>query len=196
MSDVLVLVPAHGEPVALTRAAWNATVDFLADHQAFHESLLEAWRRAPGVTVSDLQATRMAGLADHEADDPYTAAEDRDGLTRLARFCRDERRLPRRRPGGDAGAGAATRARAGARRCGPTGRCRQPTTRWSRRLAAAGRRILGPFAVVLIFLVKWIAKLKILLIALPKLGFLKIAFVGLSTSASTRCSGAGRSPRS
>ncbi len=89
MSDVLVLVPAHGEPVALTRTAWNATVDFLADHHAFHESLLEAWRRAPGVTVSDLQATRMAGLADHEADDPFTAAEDRDGLTRLARFCRD-----------------------------------------------------------------------------------------------------------
>src|SRR6185503_5943087 len=88
MSDVLVLVPAHGEPVALSRTAWNATVDFLADHQAFHDSLLEAWRRAPGVTVSDLQATRMAGLADHEAEDPYTADEDRDGLTRLASFCR------------------------------------------------------------------------------------------------------------
>ena len=65
-------MPEHGEPVALSRAAWEATVDFLAGHQAFHDSLLEAWRRAPGVVVSDLQATRMAGLADHEADDPDT----------------------------------------------------------------------------------------------------------------------------
>ena len=88
VSDLLVLVPEHGEPVALSRAAWEATVDFLADHEAFHESLLEAWRRAPGVVVSDLQATRMAGLADHEADDPDTEPGDRDGLSRLATFCR------------------------------------------------------------------------------------------------------------
>ena len=30
----------------------------------------------------------MAGLADHEADDPDTDPGDRDGLTRLAEFCR------------------------------------------------------------------------------------------------------------
>jgi len=179
MSDVLVLVPAHGEPVALTRSAWDATVDFLADHQAFHESLLEAWRRAPGVTVSDLQATRMAGLADHEAEDPFTAAEDRDGLTRLARFCRAS--------GGFLVAGPEAMAAdtpppaperepsLWADRPLPAEPVKEEPPAWQQRL----RRILGPFAVIVIFLVKWLAKLKILLLALPKLGFLKIALVGL-----------------
>src|SRR5262249_51445411 len=151
MSDVLVLVPAHGEPVALTRAAWNATVDFLADHHAFHESLLEAWRRAPGVTVSDLQATRMAGLADHGAEGPYTAPEDRDGLTRLAHFCRDS--------GGFLVAGPEAmpapppepepEPSLWADKPLPAEPVEEEPPAWQQR----ARRILGPFAVVLIFLV-------------------------------------------
>ncbi len=59
----------------------------------------------------------------------------------------------------------------------PTSRCRR--SRRSRpRGTQRAKRILGPFAVILIFAVKWVAKLKILLVALPKIGFLKIAFVG------------------
>ena len=177
MSDVLVLVPAHGDPVAVSRSAWNATVDFLAEHQAFHESLLEAWRRAPGVTVSDLQATRMAGLADHEADDPWTAAEDRDGLTRLASFCRQSGGFlvagPEAMPAPPAPVEPEPEPSLWADKPLPPEPAEPPV--WQHR----AKRILGPFAVVLIFLVKWIAKLKILLLALPKIGFLKIAFVGL-----------------
>jgi len=179
MSDVLVLVPAHGEPVALTRSAWDATVDFLADHQAFHESLLEAWRRAPGVTVSDLQATRMAGLADHEAEDPFTAAEDRDGLTRLARFCRASGGFlvagPEAMPAPAPPPEPDPEPSLWADRPLPAEPVEEEPPAWQQRL----RRILGPFAIVVIFLVKWLAKLKILLLALPKLGFLKIALVGL-----------------
>lgn len=178
MSDLLVLVPEHGEPVAVSRSAWEATVDFLAGHQAFHESLLEAWRRAPGVVVSDLQATRMAGLADHEADDPDTDVGDRDGLTRLAEFCRAS--------GGFLVAGpeamsapapvvdehAATLAPEPATLPDPSEPPEPPG--WH----ARARRLLGPLAVVLIFAVKWVAKLKLLLFALPKIGFLKVALLG------------------
>ncbi len=171
MSDVLVLVPEHGEPVALSRSAWEATVDFLAGHEAFHESLLEAWRRAPGVVVSDLQAVRMAGLADHEADDPETAPVDRAGLSRLAAFCRasggflvaDPEAMPAPDPPEEAAAAAPA---------APAPPAEPPA--WHSRV----RRLLGPLAIILIFGVKWIAKLKILLIALPKIGFLKVALLG------------------
>ena len=171
VSDTLVLVPEHGESVALSRAAWEATVDFLAGHQAFHDSLLEAWRRAPGVVVSDLQATRMAGLADHEADDPDTDPDDRAGLTRLASFCRAS--------GGFLVAGPEALAVAAppedalpARPAVPVEPAEPPA--WHSR----ARRLLGPFALLLIFGVKWIAKLKLLLFALPKIGFLKVALLG------------------
>lgn len=173
MSDLLVLVPEHGEPVALSRAAWEATVDFMADHHAFHDSLLEAWRRAPGVVVSDLQATRMAGLADSEADDPDTDAGDRAGLSRLAAFCRDSGGFlvagPEAMP---SPAPPAADDRYPARPPEPAEPAEPPA--WH----ARARRLLGPFAVVLIFAVKWIAKLKILLLALPKIGFLKVALLG------------------
>jgi Zn-dependent protease len=169
VSDLLVLVPEHGEPVALSRAAWDATVDFLAGHQAFHESLLEAWRRAPGVVVSDLQATRMAGLADHEADDPDTDEVDRAGLSRLATFCRAS--------GGFLVAGpeampAPAPPEAEPSPSQPAEPAEPPA--WHSR----ARRLLGPFAVLVIFGVKWIAKLKLLLFALPKIGFLKVALLG------------------
>jgi Zn-dependent protease len=173
VSDLLVLVPEHGEPVALSRAAWEATVDFMADHHAFHDSLLEAWRRAPGVVVSDLQATRMAGLADSEADDPDTDAGDRAGLSRLAAFCRDSGGFlvagPEAMP---SPAPTAADDRYPARPPEPAEPAEPPA--WH----ARARRLLGPFAVVLIFAVKWIAKLKILLLALPKIGFLKVALLG------------------
>lgn len=178
MSDLLVLVPEHGEPVALTRSAWEATVDFLAGHQAFHDSLLEAWRRAPGVVVSDLQATRMAGLADHEADDPDTDAGDRDGLTRLAEFCRTSGGFlvagpeAMSAPAPVADEHAATLAPEPATLPDPSEPPEPPG--WH----ARARRLLGPFAVVLIFAVKWVAKLKLLLFALPKIGFLKVALLG------------------
>jgi Zn-dependent protease len=173
VSDLLVLVPEHGEPVALSRAAWDATVDFMADHHAFHDSLLEAWRRAPGVVVSDLQATRMAGLADSEADDPDTDAGDRAGLSRLAAFCRDSGGFlvagPEAMP---SPAPPAADDRYPARPPEPAEPAEPPA--WH----ARARRVLGPFAVLLIFGVKWIAKLKILLLALPKIGFLKVALLG------------------
>jgi Zn-dependent protease len=173
VSDLLVLVPEHGEPVALSRAAWEATVDFMADHHAFHDSLLEAWRRAPGVVVSDLQATRMAGLADSEADDPDTDAGDRAGLSRLAAFCRDSGGFlvagPEAMP---SPAPPAADDRYPARPPEPAEPAEPPA--WH----ARARRVLGPFAVLLIFGVKWIAKLKILLLALPKIGFLKVALLG------------------
>jgi Zn-dependent protease len=173
VSELLVLVPEHGDPVALSRAAWDATVDFLAEHEAFHESLLEAWRRAPGVVVSDLQATRMAGLADHEADDPDTDPGDRDGLSRLARFCRDSGGFlvagPEAMPAPEPPAVEEERYPA---------RPAEPEEPEPPAWHARARRVLGPFAVVLIFAVKWIAKLKILLVALPKIGFLKIALLG------------------
>ena len=180
VSDLLVLVPEHGEPVALSRAAWEATVDFLAGHQAFHESLLEAWRRAPGVVVSDLQATRMAGLADHEADDPDT---DRGATATACRgwptFCRDSGGFlvagPEAMPAPAPPPGPVARSRATL--CGRPDRCR-PSRREPPAWHARARRVLGPFAVVLIFAVKWIAKLKILLVALPKIGFLKVALLG------------------
>ena len=177
MSDLLVLVPEHGEPVALSRAAWEATVDFLADHEAFHESLLEAWRRAPGVVVSDLQATRMAGLADHEADDPDADPGDRDGLTRLAAFCRESggflvagpEAMAAPEPAEEEPQYASQRAEAAASAVEPV----EPPAWHSR-----ARRALGPLALVLIFAVKWVAKLKLLLVALPKIGFLKVALFG------------------
>jgi Zn-dependent protease len=175
VSDLLVLVPEHGEPVALSRTAWEATVDFLADHHAFHDSLLEAWRRAPGVVVSDLQATRMAGLADSEADDPDTDAGDRDGLSRLAAFCRASGGFlvagPEAMPA-PAPVLPAEDERYPARPPEPPEPAEPPA--WHSR----ARRLLGPFAVLLIFGVKWIAKLKILLLALPKIGFLKVALLG------------------
>lgn len=172
-SDVLVLVPEHGDPVALPRGAWEATVDFLEEHQAFHESLLEAWRRAPGVIVSDLQAVQMAGLADHEADDPFTAADDREGLSRLAAFCRNS--------GGFLVAGPE------ALPAPPEEESLFPATPaepapppeppgWH----TTARRMLGPSAIAVIFAAKWFAKLKILLIALPKIGLLKVALLGLT----------------
>jgi Zn-dependent protease len=169
VSDLLVLVPEHGEPVALSRTAWEATVDFLEGHQAFHESLLEAWRRAPGVVVSDLQATRMAGLADHEADDPDTDAVDRAGLSRLATFCRAS--------GGFlvAGPEAMPAPAPPEPEPSPSQPAEPPEPpAWH----ARARRLLGPFAVLLIFAVKWVAKLKLLLFALPKIGFLKVALLG------------------
>lgn len=168
MSDLLVLVPEQGEPVALSRAAWEATVDFLAGHQAFHESLLEAWRRAPGVVVSDLQATRMAGLADHEADDSDTDEADRAGLSRLAAFCRAS--------GGFLVAGPeAMPAPAPAEEAIPAAPAAPAASPgWHGR----ARRLLGPVAILLIFGVKWVAKLKLLLFALPKIGLLKVALLG------------------
>ena len=180
MSDVLVLVPEQGEPVALSRAAWEATVDFLAGHQAFHESLLEAWRRAPGVVVSDLQATRMAGLADHEADDPDTDPGDRDGLTRLAEFCRASggflvagpEAMVASAPAPVVDEHAGTLAPEPAALPDPGVPPEPPA--WH----ARARRMLGPLAVVLIFAVKWVAKLKLLLFALPKIGLLKVALLG------------------
>jgi Zn-dependent protease len=176
VSDLLVLVPEHGEPVALSRAAWEATVDFLADHEAFHESLLEAWRRAPGVVVSDLQATRMAGLADHEADDPDTDPGDRDGLSRLATFCRGSGGFlvagPEAMPAPAPPPEPVEEPLYPVRPPDPDEPPEPPA--WH----ARARRMLGPFAVVLIFAVKWIAKLKILLVALPKIGFLKVALLG------------------
>ena len=186
MSDILVLVPEHGDPVALSRTAWEATVDFLEGHQAFHDSLLEAWRRAPGVVVSDLQATRMAGLADHEADDPDTDETDRAGLSRLAEFCRASGGFLVAGPEAMvAAAPAPTPAPAAAQDEHAATLAPEPDSLpnpveppeppgWH----ARARRLLGPFAVVLIFGVKWIAKLKILLVALPKIGFLKVALLG------------------
>jgi Zn-dependent protease len=178
MSDLLVLVPENGDPVALPRSAWEATVDFLAEREAFHETLLEAWRQAPGVTVSDLQATRMAGLAEHEAEEPGTDDADRDGLERLAEFCRDS--------GGFLVAGPEALANSAAP-VEPAGATAVPEAPAEPAEPAAppawhgrARRLLGPFAILLIFSFKWLAKLKILLVALPKIGFLKTALLGLT----------------
>lgn len=171
--ELLVLVPERGDPVALPRAAWEATVDFLAERQAFHQTLLDAWRQAPGVTVSDLQATRMAGLADQEAEEPGTDATDRIGLERLAEFCRES--------GGFLVAGPEALAdtaiaEPSAPDFPPAPIAPPEPPRWHGR----AKRLLGPFAILLIFSFKWLAKLKILLVALPKIGLLKTALLGLT----------------
>jgi Zn-dependent protease len=159
----LVLAPAIGSPVPLPLAAWQATLDLMHEREAFHESLIDGWRQAPGVHVTEAQAARMAWFAREEADADH-ALDDAAGLRRFADFCRTS-------------GGFAVIAAGGAplpvRPEAPPVPAAPPA--WH----ARARRVLGPFAIVVIFAAKWLVKLKALVFLLPKVKVLSTAMSAL-----------------
>jgi Zn-dependent protease len=164
VSSALVLAPALGRPVPVPAAAWQGTLDLMQERQAFHDSLIEAWRQAPGVHVTEDQASRMASFAANEAEMGHEDA-DADGLRRFADFCRHS-------GGFTVVAPEAVAAPVEAPPVMPP-----PTPAWHARV----RRALGPFGVIVILAAKWLVKLKALLFLLPKIKFLGTAFTALAS---------------
>jgi Zn-dependent protease len=162
VSTALVLAPALGRPVPVPAKAWQSTLDLMQERQTFHESLIDAWRRAPGVHVTEDQASRMAWFAASEAEMGHEEA-DAEGLRRFADFCRHS-------GGFTVVAPEAVPAPVEAPPVMPP-----PTPAWHGRV----RRALGPFGVVVILAAKWLLKLKALIFLLPKVKFLGTAFTAL-----------------
>jgi Zn-dependent protease len=160
----LVLAPATGAPVPVPASAWFATLDLMHDREAFHETLIDAWRQAPGVHVTEAQAARMAWFAADEAAGEHDA-DDAEGLQRFADFCR--------RSGGFTVIAEEAAAVAGPVTAPPM--MPEPVPAWHGR----ARKALGPFAIVVIMAAKWALKLKALIFLLPKIKFLGTAFSAL-----------------
>ena len=168
MTDTLLLVPATGVPVAVPRASWTATVDLLELREAFHHTVLDAFRQVPGIHVSDAQAAHLAWVAEQEAADPETPPADRAGLERLAAFCQESGGvLVAAPPEPVVAAGPAATAAA------PAAPAEPPA--WH----ARARRVLGPFAIILIAGAKYLTILKVALLAIIKFKFLATALSGV-----------------
>jgi Zn-dependent protease len=175
VNGTFVLSPAVGTPVPIPASAWQATLDLLHQRAAFHDSLIDAWRKAPGVQVTDAQASMMAWVAADEALTEGHDEADAEGLQRFADFCRfsggftvlDEAPVPAVAGGTVTTDGTVTpRLPVTTTEAPPVMPPAEPN--WQRTL----RRRLGPFGVLIIILAKWIFKLKALLYLLPKIKFL------------------------
>jgi Zn-dependent protease len=159
----MLLVPVYGEKMPISAEGWKETVDYLAENAALHDSVIHGLRQAPGIQVREDQALHLAAFLERQSKDEELPESDRAGLAHLGAFCRAsggfliDRNLVAPEPEPVPEPTPA-----------PAGPVEPPG--WH----AKARRILGPFAVVLIVAAQWAVKLKFLLIAITKLKFLSI----------------------
>jgi Zn-dependent protease len=158
VGEVVVLTPAWGAPVAVARRRWLATCDLLAELRALPPEQLRALREGSGARVEPEAAREIAHVVDRELVFGDHAADDAAGLARLRDFCESSQGFAVGAPAPQAVAPA------------------EPPA-WHAKV----KRALGPFGVVLIVIVKTLAKLKAVLFLLPKLKFAGSAFSALIT---------------
>ncbi len=195
------LTPEHGAPVEVETTTWASTVELLESRSALDGETLARMRTDWDTHVSAEDAVTIAEAVDAFLHDPSPAelilrdgrngargsfrfdVEDPDRNRRIALSWLTQFRDFARRSGGFAigwpavprvvpadgpeGVGAAATASGGAARGARSG--------WERRL----RALLGPFALLLILGVKWIAKIKVVLLFIAKLKFAGTAISGV-----------------
>jgi Zn-dependent protease len=172
-ADIL-LVPVHGDEIQIPRATWNATLEYLAENAAMHDSIIAGLRKAPGIQIRSEQAIILADSIDRlRATDDGLTAGDSEGLGRLSGFCRGAGGFlvaaapptpvvaPEPEP---AAAEAATEPPAA-----------PVVPAWQAKV----RKVLGPFAVFVIVGAQWLAKLKFALLFLGKIKLLSIGISAL-----------------
>ncbi len=160
----MVLVPVQGEILPMSAERWRETVDYLAENAALHDSVIHGLRQAPGVQVRPDQAAHLAAFLERQSADEELTEDDRAGLARLGAFCRSS-----------GGFLIARNLVAPEPEPAPTPEPEPPATPaapppWH----AKARRVLGPFAFVVILGAKWLVKLKFLLVFISKVKFISI----------------------
>lgn len=155
------LVAFDGRIATVDPHAWRATIEQLARGGRIHETLAGPLADARGMAVTGEQARTLAAACSHEVSEGDHDPTDREGLRRLGEFF-------------DTSGGFLVRP-AAQQPAASTETLTMP--KWQQRL----RRGLGPIGIAIIIAIKWLAKLKVLLLAITKIKFASTALSGLAS---------------